>query len=76
MIKKKKVMYHLVSPGKNGLPGQQILKTTTGFRMRNVKKNLVGGLLEIYYGWKSTQIVKASLDCVGSDVNIITSAPK
>ena len=63
---------------KKGLPGQRILKTTTRFRMRNVKKNLVEGLLQIYYmyGWKSTQLVKASLDCVDCDDNIITTAPK
>lgn len=41
-------MYDLVSVGKKGLTGQRILKNTTGFEMRNVKKNLAGGLLSKY----------------------------
>ena len=31
---------------------------------------------EIYYGRKSIQLVKASLHCVDSDDNIVTTAPK
>ena len=30
---------------------------------------------EIYYGRKSNQLVKASLDCVDSDDNMVTTAP-
>lgn len=32
--------------------------------------------MEIYYGRKSNQLVKASLDCVDSDDNFVTMAPK
>ena len=57
-------MYDLVSLGKKGVNWAANLEDYN--RILN----------EIYYGRKSNQLLKASLDCVDSDDSIVITAPK
>ena len=70
-------MYYLVSVGKKGVNWAANLEDNNQILNEECKEELGWrSPFEIYYGRKSNQLVKASLDCVDSDDNIITTAAK
>ena len=70
-------MYNLVSLGKKGVNWAANLEDYNRILNEECKEELGWrSPFEIYYGRKSNQLVKASLDCVDSDDNIVTTAPK
>lgn len=70
-------MYDLVSLGKKGVNWAANLEDYNWILNEECKEELGWrSPFEIYYGRKSNQLVKASLDCVDSDDNFFTMAPK
>ena len=70
-------MYNLVSLGKKGVNWEANLEDYNRILNEECKEELGWrSPFEIYCGRKSNQLVKASLDCVDSDDNIVTTAPK
>lgn len=73
---RKKIMYDLVSLGKKGVNWAANLEDYNRILNEECKEELGWrSPFEIYYGRKSNQLVKASLDCVDSDDNMVTTAP-
>ena len=69
-------MYDLVSLGKKGVNWAANLEDYNRILNEECKEELGWrSPFEIYYGRKSNQLVKASLDCVDSDDNMVTTAP-
>ena len=70
-------MYDLVSLGKKGVNWAANLEDYNRILNEECKEELGWrSPFKIYYGRKSKQLVKASLDCVDSDDNTVTTAPK
>ena len=74
---RKKIMYDLVSLGKKGVNWAANLEDYNRILNEECKEELGWrSPFKIYYGRKSNQLVKASLDRVDSDDNFVTMAPK
>ena len=74
---RKKIMYDLVSLDKKGVNWAENLEDYNRILNEECKKELCWrSPFEIYYGRKSNQLVKPSLNCVDSDESIVTTAPK
>ena len=70
-------MYDLVSVGKIGVNWAANLEDYNRILNEECKEELGWrSPFEIYYGRKSKQLVKASLDCIDSHDNIVTTAAK
>ena len=70
-------MYDLVSVGKKGVNWAANLEDYNRILNEECKEELGWrSPFEIYCGRKSNQLVKASLDCVDSDDNIVTTTPR
>ena len=71
-------MYDLVSVGKKRVNWAANLEDYNRILNEECNWEELGwrSPFEIYYGRKSNQLVKASLDCVDSDDNIVTTAAK
>ena len=70
-------MYDIVSLGKKEVNWAANLEDYNRILNEECKEELGWrSPFEIYYGRKSYQLVKASLKCVDSDDNIVTTAPQ
>ena len=70
-------MYDLVSLGKKGVNWAANLEDYNRIMNEECKEELGWkSPFEVYYGRKSNQLMKASLDCVDSDDNFVTRAPR